>query len=209
MSTLVDDRFATLRGLGYAGTTSDMLLAWLLDNGASSPQITDAWSEFLAAKGFSGHRNDAWYEYLGSLGYTGTVNDRESAFWEGGDVTGPELITNGTFTPDGTGWTGGAAWLFPSGSAVASSATGTLNQDITGLLAIGKTYRVTYARLFNASGSVRVRLSGATQQDGTDWAADGVKVEDFTIAEAKTAFRFLPVGTYTGAITGVSIREVA
>jgi len=52
MPALTDVRFAKLRGLSHTGSTSDMLLQWLQANGATSPSISDAWIEYLAAAGF-------------------------------------------------------------------------------------------------------------------------------------------------------------
>jgi hypothetical protein len=92
MPTLSDERFGSLRGQGFTGATSDMIIQWLQANGASSGAVPDAWAEMLAANGFTyGQRNDSWYAFLGSLGYTGNMNDRELQFWESG----------GTISPDG------------------------------------------------------------------------------------------------------------
>ena len=76
-------KFEKLRSLGYTGSINEMTLAWLHDNGASSPSLPDAWIEYLAIvypQG-SGNRTDDWYNYLGSLGYTGAISDREAEFW--------------------------------------------------------------------------------------------------------------------------------
>jgi len=89
MPQLSDVRFATLRALGYTGSTSDMLLAWLqsapFGGTITEPNATvpDAWRAALLAAGGSGdyQRDDWWYAYLGQQGYTGQLNDRELAFW--------------------------------------------------------------------------------------------------------------------------------
>lgn len=85
MPALSDVRFDALRGAAFTGATSDMLLQFLHDGGATSPAVPDAWEQYLALKGYpvtgKYQRSDAWFEYLGSLGYTGNMNDREMLFW--------------------------------------------------------------------------------------------------------------------------------
>jgi len=91
MPQLSDVRFAALRALGFTGSTSDMLLAWLQTfpfGGAPTlpnKTVPDAWKAALSVvppqAGSVYQRNDWWYEYLGSLGYTGQLNDRELAYW--------------------------------------------------------------------------------------------------------------------------------
>ncbi len=89
MASLSDARFDALRTLLFTGSTSDMLLAWLQDNGATAKAIPDAWKEMLASKLVAtptGQRTDDWYQLLGEQGFAGAMNDRELAFWDGGAV---------------------------------------------------------------------------------------------------------------------------
>lgn len=111
MPTLSDERFQALRDQGFTGATSDMILQWLLANGATTPCVPDAWKEMLLAN--TGlpeetyHRNDYWYQLLEDLGYDGQMNDREMAFWEDGGL----LETDGvkiTDQPDQVCYTNGA-----------------------------------------------------------------------------------------------------
>ena len=95
MPTLSDARFDALRDQGFTGATSDMLQAWLLANGATSPSIPDAWYEMLVSLGYSGSRSDMWYEYLGDQGYEGNISDRELGFWSDGGVIGGGYTFNG------------------------------------------------------------------------------------------------------------------
>lgn len=87
MPTLVDERFRVLRGLGYTGATSDMILQWLQANGATSNAIPDAWREaLLALTGLPPedyHRNDYWREYLLTQvpNPPSQLNDLELAYW--------------------------------------------------------------------------------------------------------------------------------
>lgn len=108
MTAMVDARFAALRAQGYVGSTSDMLLAWLIYNGATTAKtIRDAWAQMLAAKGYpidgtpDRARNDAWYGLLGAIGYTGTYDDRERAFWMAGGTFGDWIFETGILAADG------------------------------------------------------------------------------------------------------------
>ena len=85
MPALSDVRFDKLRGLGHTGSTSDMLLQWLLANITLpvSKTVPDAWREWLDELTFdTGQRSDDWFAYLRSLGHTGSMNDMELQFWE-------------------------------------------------------------------------------------------------------------------------------
>lgn len=87
MPTIIDTKFAVLRA-SYSGSISDMTIAWLQDNGATSSHISDAWKEMLADKLVAtptGNKNDDWFQLLDELGFsTGSLNDRELAFWVDG-----------------------------------------------------------------------------------------------------------------------------
>jgi hypothetical protein len=91
--TLVDCRFDALRTQGYLGTTSDMLMFWLADNGGVGGAMNDLWHTMLLSKGFTGATTDMWYQYLFNLGYRGHINDMEMAFWCSGGVfpIGPDF----------------------------------------------------------------------------------------------------------------------
>lgn len=86
--TLLDAKLLTLRALGYTGSIVDMERDWLLDNGATSTNISDARKEFLTDKGivFS-TLNDSWNEFLVKDGYTtGTILEKERQFWLDGAI---------------------------------------------------------------------------------------------------------------------------
>lgn len=121
MGTLSDDRFQALRDQGFTGSTSDMLLQWLQDAGATAKAIPDAWREVLVdALGVgpadSYQRNDYWFEWLGSQGYEGALPDREAQFWaDGGALSTAQYFWNPT-TPGGASSATFAAWT-PSGTS--------------------------------------------------------------------------------------------
>ena len=192
MGTLSDDRFDSLRGQGFTGATSDMLLQWLQANGASSPAVPDAWKEMLAANGFPyGHRNDSWYELLGSLGYTGALPDREKEFWDaGGGVISPDgvritdqpdnwsglegetatftvVATSGNASPLSYQWEEriGGSWSdMVNGGRVSGVTTATLTITPTEVGDNGRIFRVQVTNSFNSvySRNVLLSITGAT-----------------------------------------------
>ena len=94
MPSLTDEKFAALGVLGFTGAMSDRTLQWLQDNGATSPSLTDAWAEMLAAKlvaAETGDRNTDWHALLIQQGMdvaadSKQLNDMELEFWLGGAV---------------------------------------------------------------------------------------------------------------------------
>ena len=85
MATLIDTKFLALRAAGYTGAKTDMELAWLQDNGATSGSLRTAWDEFLTAAGFpkaDGGISDRQFAWLEDLGVTGeTLTDQWMDFW--------------------------------------------------------------------------------------------------------------------------------
>ena len=212
MATLSDIRFEKLRALGYIGSISDMTLAWLQDNGATSNQISDAWVEVLDSfpLGLTGSRNDKWFELLGLVGYSGSLNDRELAFWSG-PVNGPELIVNGNFATSANWVFNASFWTVGSGVASAVAAPGALYQNSTGIFTTGKTYQVSFTISGYSAGTIRPAFVGSTPNDvGTYRSANGDYTDSIAIAQASvSSFRLLPGTAFTGAISNVSVREVA
>lgn len=190
MATLSDSRFDSLRGQGFAGATSDMLLQWLQANGATSPAIPDAWEEMLAAQGFPyGQRNDKWYEFLGSLGYEGALPDRELEFWQGGGVISPDgvritdqpdswsgiegatatftvVATSGNASPLTYQWqeNTGSWGDMSDGGRVSGTTTATLTITPTEIGDNGRLFRVQVCNSFNCvfSRNVALYITGAT-----------------------------------------------
>lgn len=83
MPTLVDAKYAALTTQGYTGGLSDMTLAWLQANGASTQNTaSDALELAMARRGFLGR--DAWNNFLLAEGYSGSVSDMALSFWVAG-----------------------------------------------------------------------------------------------------------------------------
>jgi hypothetical protein len=192
MATISDARFEALRGQGFTGATSDMLLQWLQANGATANAVPDAWAEMLAANGFPyGQRNDSWYDLLGSLGYTGALSDRELEFWDqGGGVISSDGVRitdqpdnwsglegeTATFTVVATSGNGSpltyqweelinGTWSnVVDGGRVSGATTATLTITPTEVTDNGRIFRVYVCNSFNCiySRNVLLSITGAT-----------------------------------------------
>jgi hypothetical protein len=82
MTTLIDCRYEALIALGHTGSTTDMMMDWLFDNGGTGATKLDRWETMLTSQGFPyGSRDDSWFALLGILGHDGHINDREMLFW--------------------------------------------------------------------------------------------------------------------------------
>lgn len=113
-----------------------------------------------------------------------------------------DLVTNGGFASDISGWTA-TGWTWGSGKvAHGSGNTSALSQDV-GAVA-GDTYQVSYA-LTITTGSVTPSL-GST--NGTTRTASGTYFEDIECGEADGVLRFTPTSTSDAAIDDVVVRAV-
>mgnify|MGYP003632015592 FL=1 len=137
---------------------------------------------------------------------------------------GDELITNGTFTgitqaasTTGSEWTTQAGWTI--GSGVASRASHSVNSAMVQNVAIvaGRTYEVKYDRTY-ASGNGQTNLYSEFITDGayaTLGSLTSTTVETVTVTDTFTPaysgdmpLQVYGIGTYTGTIDNVSVKEV-
>lgn len=117
---------------------------------------------------------------------------------------GPELVTNGSFDTD-SDWNVGTGWNISGGVVSANSPTGNLDQAVTVLS--GKTYRVEFTVSNYVSGDVRFRFTGTSNENGALRTANGTYVEEITLTNNQSIFRFPATGGVMD-IDGVSVKEV-
>ena len=131
-------------------------------------------------------------------------------------VYGSELVTNGTFTTDLTGWTGEAAsaWRWQSGTAdhnEASSDTTALAQNIT--VTSGKTYQVEFTLAGRSAGSVTVTLGSVTlvnQGATTAFSTSGTYQRSLVAgATGSVALSFTPTTTFDGNLDNITVKLVS
>ena len=77
------------------------------------------------------------------------------------NVTGSELVTNGTFDSD-SDWTKGTGWTISGGGLVATSANSSTYQSLSSVLTIGNTYVAEFDITSYTSGGVVLQIDGAT-----------------------------------------------
>ena len=113
-----------------------------------------------------------------------------------GIPSGKDLAVNGQFDTD-SDWTKGSGWTIAGGVAVATAATGNLQESVAALT-VGKRYFLTYTIASYTSGSVRTNALIERWTPGTN-------TESFVATS--TFLYFDGVTAFTGSIDNVTLRE--
>ena len=129
------------------------------------------------------------------------------------NIYGPELVTNGDFTGNATGWTLGTGWAYDTNNITATTAANDTNARQTGVsLVNGGTYEITYTISGYSAGGVQVRIFGTNMRGtATTRSANGTYTEEQTIninTTVTTEVRVYAIGTTTATIDNVSVREI-
>ena len=131
---------------------------------------------------------------------------------------GSELVTNGTFTGDATGWTLGTGWAYNSNDiAKSSDGTGVLSQSISGLV-IGSRYRIFITMLSqvgnsNPIGTATIRLTGGVTITCSNKIRGGTTagraIEFAFVADATTkTLEITPTNTSRFRLDDISLKQV-
>jgi len=116
---------------------------------------------------------------------------------------GPELITNGDFVTDLTGWTG-TNWAWSAGTALHSAgATAALTQAACPAV-IGKKYKVAYTISGRTAGTLTLSFGGISGSAKND---NGTYIE-YIIATSTDAIAFTPSTDFNGALDNISVKEM-
>ncbi len=178
--------------------------------------INDAEQVFLGAQGakIPASVNDAWDELLRAAPYNfiGSVDDMTLQFWVaggvGGEILGPELITNGDFI-DGSDWTNLQNVTIAGGQADFTSTPNDMRQEGISLVN-GVTYRLT----ISVSGGVFAGLGMSLQLGSNNTVgridANGILSLDITDDGTNNRLRFRSTGgnTFVGIIDNISLKEI-
>lgn len=116
---------------------------------------------------------------------------------------GPNLITNGTFDANLSGWTVGAGWTWAAGAACNDGGPNGMDQTIA--ITAGDIYQVVFDILNYDSGELSLLLGGTLY--GTGFTADGT-YGVYLAAGAGTDIRFDSNPDFIGCIDNVSVRKV-
>lgn len=123
-------------------------------------------------------------------------------------VYGEELITNGTFDTDLSGWTADAWWSWVSGEAYHTSSSDYKPLSQNPSVVNGKTYKLVFD--LTTLGDVKVRYQdGASQNIDNVYSTSGTK--EIVISDIKTNTDFYfsrSIGTAEFSIDNVSVKEL-
>lgn len=124
-----------------------------------------------------------------------------------GLVLGPELVTNGTFDADLSGWST-TTFTWDSGTAVASATNPSISQGGLTFTA-GRTYEIRITSSNVVGGTMWIRLSGGTAVSSPTFS-NGSFVFRLTSTGNTTLLVEKATGTVTSAtIDNISVRELA
>lgn len=117
----------------------------------------------------------------------------------------PNLVTNGDFPTNLSGWTAGTGWAQSSGTATKSAGTAsTLAQDNL-VTAADNLYRLR-ATLTRSAGTITVTVDGAPLADATFSAAGTIDVT-FTAAGSATDIAFSADAAFAGTLDDITVRQ--
>jgi len=126
---------------------------------------------------------------------------------------GSELVTNGDFTSDLSGWTdSGATWSWVTGSAKHTSGSiSNLSQNVT--VTSTYTYLIDFTISGRTSGNVTITLGAVTLVDNgatTTWSGNGTNKRTLVAAASgSVALTIVPSSTFDGSIDNISLRVVS
>jgi len=148
-----------------------------------------------------------------ALGRTGaTYIDYIVASNAKAETLGSELVTNGAFTGNATGWTLGAGggtpdWFYDTDkvSHAADSATGTLTPTTPLVAVVGTQYKLTWTMAHTSGTGVTASFGGVS---GTQ-RASGATFNEYFTATSTATLTFTPTANWVGSVDTVILKEVA
>ena len=118
---------------------------------------------------------------------------------------GDELVTNGTFDT-ASDWTLGTGWSITGGELVASSVSNSVSASQNLVTTQGTVYLAVYTLSNVTAGSVRLQTNNKVLTTrSSDGTYSEIFVQPFT---GQSSLRFQAVGTFSGTIDNVSVKEV-
>jgi hypothetical protein len=128
------------------------------------------------------------------------------AFYGSETTLGNEMVVNGTFTGNATGWTLGAGWAYGTNNVAKTGVgVGTLTQTAALTIVAGQWYKVTLTISGFTSGSLAVALGGTTSPN--TFAENGVFVLWIKSTDT-TSLIVTPAATTTLNVDDVSVKPL-
>jgi hypothetical protein len=150
---------------------------------------------------------------LGDVTYSATGGQYNFRGIQSTATLGPDLVTNGSFTSDLSGWTdSGASWTWVAGVADhAPGSASTLSQNVT--VNSGSTYLIEITISGRTAGSVSLGLGAVTFIDYATVSAISanatIKRTVVSNASGPVALTVFPTSSFDGAIDNVVVRNVS
>ncbi|MDW9483190.1 hypothetical protein GOB57_31740 [Sinorhizobium meliloti] len=119
-----------------------------------------------------------------------------------GDASRTDIITNGAFSTDSSGWTPGTGWAWLSGAMKKTPGVQSVLSQGPGIAA-GDVIRFSFDVLSRTSGQLTPGLTGSPNVNGTARTANGTYRERLTANTTGALLRFIADATYDGAIDNV------
>jgi hypothetical protein len=179
------DSLMFFKAADLSGVASD-IIAWAYNAGAGrlGEDITTAQKTAWGAVSCWDLNGSPWVDSWGS---------NDLAF------VAAELVTNGTFTGNSTGWTEGAGWAYGSNNEAGTAAEADLAQS-TVVPTVGKLYTTSFITAITG-GTIRLNLGGV---NGTTRSTSATHAENMR-ATSTASLVIDPVTAYTGTIDTVSV----
>ena len=162
--------------------------------------------------------NDIFIEFNAVNGFDGCIDNItviEIDLTVFGGSTAPNLVTNGTFTTNLSGWTVGAGWTQSAGTALQDGAgLGVLSQTITGSQT-GLLFLVTFDIIGMTTGFLGVNIDNAVYSvpilntNGTFQFVAYKPVSDTIVNDGELTIQFSPGNGFDGAIDNVKFEAYA
>jgi hypothetical protein len=140
---------------------------------------------------------------LGQYRLSGPTDSQASA------TLGANLITNGGFTSDLSGWTAGAGWSWSAGVVAHSSGTATLGQSVT--VTSGSTYQLSLTISNRTVGSISIALGSASFVESgvaTAFTLGTFKRTVVAVNSGTVSLTITPTTDFNGSIDNVSLAAV-
>ena len=116
---------------------------------------------------------------------------------------GPELVDNGTFNTNLTGWTG-TGWSWDNGTAKHTPGSTSALAQTPLTATVGTTYEIAFDVVGGNAGGVWFYFGGATRTT----AVGGGTIRSYVTATATDPLLIIPTTDFNGAIDNVSIRAL-
>lgn len=128
-----------------------------------------------------------------------------SGAWYGWASFGTNMLVNGAFDTD-TIWTKGTGYSISGGKAVGvAGAASALSQTLS--LTVGREYHTELTMVDRTAGTLRQRLQGGTNVNGSLLSADGRYSEDLVAVTGNNAFGIVKSSDFAGKVDDVCVYD--